>query len=530
MFNRKKLTAAVSVLLCVGFVACKKTTPVANVPDAPVAPVTNDRTQLTADSIFLYAKALYYWQADLPTYATFNPRQYTKPDDELYALSQLVINPNTGNPYEFVKDYREPKYSYIDYGASGGKKSALKSDLNGSANDYGFSATYNSVSDLRIKYVYPNSPADKAGLTRGCRVTSVNNRTDLNGNSAATISFLNDAIFGANPSILLTFVNLKGESKTATINVTNYTVNPILYTHVFTVGAKKVGYFVFNSFTNNVSAQINTAFADFASKGVSEMIVDLRYNGGGYVSTATQLVDLLAPKSQNGNTMFTFYYSQYLQDFTNKSIEEKKKSILAEQANLDSNGQIEKDSRAVNGKFYTLADLNYLPTDVDNITKFQTLQSTNVSRVYFLVSGSTASASELTINNLRAVTDVKLIGTTTYGKPVGFFPIHIDDFDMYIPEFETKNQLNVGGYYSGLNVDLTSSEDLTKNWGDSTETLLNYALSYAKNGNFNISPVKTGSLAQQTTKAAAKLSPEQLKSISLKLDQNAFKGMIRDRK
>ena len=121
--------------------------------------------------------------------------------------------------------------------------------------------------------------------------------------------------------------------------------------------------------------------------------------------------------------------------------------------------------------------------------------------------------------------DVKLIGATTYGKPVGFFPIRIDKVDMYIPEFETKNKLGVGGYYSGLTVDKQSAEDLTKAWGDETETLLANALSYAKNGTFITTAAKTASLSTTTT-AVPKLSVAELRALDEKLDPTGFKGMV----
>ncbi len=522
--------AAMAIIISCGILACKKTSSVPNIAPEPMLPippvVTGTRAQLTADSIFLYAKELYYWRANLPEYAAFNPRSYSDTDEELYALTQIAINPATGFPYEYVPDYPGPKYSYIDYSVGGGKKSSLKSAVNGTEIDYGFSVIFNTETDLRVNYVNPNSPADKAGLTRGCRINAVNGQSDVS-YSQGNVTFLNDAFFGTNPTIELKFTSLSGVSKTVTITRTSYTLNPILYSHIFTVGTKKVGYFVFNSFSNNVSAAINSTFANFASNGVDEMVIDLRYNGGGYVSTATQIINLLAPVTQNGNTMFTYYYNNYLQNLTT---EQRKASILTHQPNLDASGNLQTSTSAINGQYFSFADLDYSATAAENIEKFAKSGSLNVSRIYFLVTGSTASASELTINSLKPVTDVKLIGTTTYGKPVGFFPVRIDDFDMYIPEFETKNQRNVGGYYSGLTVDKESFEDPTKNWGDSTETLLSYALLYSKTGSFVTPPSKSGSLAQQSTKLAAKLSRQELRTVSIALDQNAFKGMIRDKK
>jgi carboxyl-terminal processing protease len=221
--------------------------------------------------------------------------------------------------------------------------------------------------------------------------------------------------------------------------------------------------------------------------------------------------------------MFTTYYNDYLQKIT---ADQRKASILAHQPLLDDAGKLQTFTTGVNGKYATYADLDYQSTSADNIEKFAKSGSLNLSRVYFIVTGSTASASELTVNSLKPVMDVKLIGSTTYGKPVGFFPIRIDKVDMYIPEFETKNQLGTGGYYSGLTVDKEASEDLTKAWGDDSETLLAYALNYAKLGNFILPVAKAASLSATSTTLPAKLSAAEMSSLSNNLDQNNFKGMI----
>lgn len=523
-FNKISYAIVLSLLVLSVATSCKKSTAT---PD-PVTPVTpmqgsGTRDELTKDSIFLYAKELYYWNATLPTFDIFKPRSFSSNEAELYAMTQYSLDPATGKAYEFVRGSSTPKYSFFDHNITTGKKGALKADLNGTANDYGFSVNYNAKNDLRVKYVYENSPAAMQGLTRGCRITSLNTRTDLS-SSAANISFVNDAVFGTNASVSLTFTDLKGVSKSVVITAATYTENPIFFTNVYTVGTKKVGYIVFNSFTNNASAALNSTFANFANQGVTELIVDLRYNGGGFVSTATQIINLAAPASQNGNTMFTYYYNSYLQGLTTA---QRKASVLVNQPSLDALGQTQAFTSGVNKKYATYADLNYSVTSADNIEKFAKSGSLNLSRAYFIVTGSTASASELTINSLRPVLDVKLIGETTYGKPVGFFPIRIDQVDMYIPEFETKNQAGVGGYYGGLTVDKEAYEDLSKAWGDETETLLSYALLYAKTGSFITTTPKTGSLSQNSVTTPNKFSSTERRSVAASLDQNNFKGMVK---
>ncbi|TCD11231.1 hypothetical protein EZ449_06995 [Pedobacter frigidisoli] len=528
MRNNKIVCTLVLACLFMAITSCKKNTTEPEIVSTPFAtPTTNvasgTRAELIKDSIFLYGKELYYWNASLPTYAAFNPRGFSSNETELYAMTQYSMDPSTGKPYEYVANSTDPKYSFFDYTATSGKTGALKADVNGSANDYGFSVMYNTTTDLRVKYVYPNSPAALQGLTRGCKLTSINGRTTLTYNTS-NVSFLNDAIFGSNASVSLTFTDLNGTSKNIVVASSTYTVNPILFTSVYTVGTKKVGYIVFNSYTNNVSAALNTTFANFANQGVTELVVDLRYNGGGYVSTATQIINLAAPTAQTGSTMFTYYYNSYLQGLTTNAA--RKASVLINQPLLDGSGNLQNFTTGVNGKYATYADLNYSPSAADNIEKFAKSGSLTLSRVYFIVTGSTASASELTINSLKPVMDVKLIGATTYGKPVGFFPVRIDKIDMYIPEFETKNQAGVGGYYSGLTVDKEAYEDLTKAWGDETETLLGYALLYAKSGSFISTGTKTGSLGATSTIMQTKLSSDEIKSVTESLDQNGFKGMV----
>ncbi|MFC3559751.1 S41 family peptidase [Pedobacter jamesrossensis] len=512
----------ISFISLSAFTACKKTeTPVVT-PTTPKE-VTATRDELTRDSIFLYAKELYYWNTSLPTYEAFKPRSYNSKETELYAITQFSLNPTTGRPYEYVSGSTEPKYSFFDEGTTG-TTAALKADVNGTETDYGFSVLYNTETDLRVKYVYPNSPASQQGLSRGCKITAVNTQTNLTYNSS-NVTFLNSALFGTNASVTLTFTDLAGVTKTATITRATYTVNPILYTNVYTSGIKKVGYIVFNSYTNNASAAISAAFAGFASQGVTEVILDLRYNGGGYVSTATQIINILGPAAQTGNIMYTSYYNAFLQGLTTA---QRKASVLAQQPLTDDAGKLQTFTGGVNGKYATYADLDYSSTSADNIEKFEKSGALNLSRVYFIVTSATASASELTINSLKPVMDVKLIGTTTYGKPVGFFPIKIDKVDMYIPEFETKNQIGIGGYYDGLSVDKTAFEDLTKAWGDESETLLSYALLYAKTGSFVLPAAKTASLSAQSTKMPARLSVAELKLVSESLDQNSFKGMVKE--
>lgn len=470
-------------------VSCKKNSPDAdsNVVESNLLQTkTTDRALLTKDSIFLYAKQTYFWNVGMPSYDTFNPRKY--------ASNQQVVTAIRGLSSNGGKD----KYSFIDDGSVAGQ-------LGGVGGDYGFSANFESGLDtLRVKYVYATSPAANAGLVRGNKITKVNGRVV----SKNELDFLNDAIFGNNASVTLTIEKNKIETN-VTVTRGTYSINPILYTNTYTVNGKKIGYIVFNSFTTNILSGLDNAFAKFKNDGVTELIVDLRYNGGGSVATADGFTNLIAPASQNGKVMYTTYYNKLMQDAGAKILENQKFYYTF------SNGKTE---------LVSMFDYSFKPTiAAGNQELFAKRGSLNLNRVYFIVTGSTASASELLINNLKPVMDVKLIGSKTYGKPVGFFSLRIDKSDLYIPQFQTKNSVDFGDYFDGMNVDKSITDDLTKDFGDVNEKLLSQVLYYSLNGNFT-SFTKENSLS--STSAAAKTLSDNAND---KLDHE-FKGMVETRK
>jgi carboxyl-terminal processing protease len=487
-------------------------------PDPVIAPSkTGSALDLMRDSVFLYAQEAYYWYDAIPDYAKFNPRSISSSSDlatlqkEIDLISQLKINPETTKPYEYYSaDPGTAKYSFIDEGG-------VSSELNGIKGDFGFAPLYNDVNDLRIRYVYPGSPADQAGIKRGYQITAINGRTSLTydagtGGAGTNVNFVVNA-YANSSTISMTLKRFDGTTFNADLNVATYTLNPVLNHRVIDAGnGHKVGYIVFNSFTSptNANTKLNEAFSEFATQGVTDLVVDLRYNGGGYVSTAEYLTNLIAPAAKNGTPMYYTYFNDKL---TNG-----KASILKNQVRKDANGT------------YNYSQFDYsVAGNVVNFTKTGIPVTLNLlTKVFFIVTGSTASASELTINNIRAIKtlDVNLIGTTSYGKPVGFFDIDINKYQMYIPEFETKNSDTKGGYYAGMkpgSAEYKGAEDrddVTKDFGDPTEGLLAHALNYVKTGNFTATGPVIQSLARKT------FTVDDSRAAGLMLDQDKFKGMI----
>lgn len=509
-------------LLCLSltFARCKK-----EKETETVTTVEASRTELTLDSIFLYAKQIYLWNDALPTYDAFNPRSYTSYgsgltafEKELFNITQYKINSSTGKAYEYsASEPTYPKYSYIDDNGTSGSTSLVPSaqsyvELDGKGNDFGIGLSAATVTDIRIRYVNPSSPAAVANLQRGDRVVTINGRT-TRADSQTEVNYINDAFEAS--SITLKIEKASGTTTTIALNKASYTTSPVVKKLVIEKSGKKLGYLVFARFSDaaNAETDLDSAFAQFAKAGVSDLVIDLRYNGGGYVTTAEHLINLIAPSSLKGKVMYTEYYNDMMQKGN--------ASILKNLPYYDANNRLVPYTSGVNGKFATYADLDYsVNGNTYEFAKEGSLEG--IKSVCFIVSGSTASASELTINALKPYMNVKIIGSTTYGKPVGFFGIDIDKYTIYMSNFQTKNANGEGDYFNGMAVDIPATDDVTRDFGDVNETCLAKALAYITTGSTaSVNSVLT--LKGGAVVAASDISPEVIPT------QNSFNGMVENR-
>lgn len=473
-----------TLLLCtaailLAFSACKK--------DRNKGP-KGTREELTKDSIFLYAEQTYLWNESLPSYEEFNPRSFTNLNAEVAAFKEYA-------PLD--------KYSFIDDGT-------VSDELGGQGGDFGFSVNFNNnPDDLRVTYVYPGSPADATSLKRTDKIIKINGRAGLSGFNNDDINFIVNAVWGSGKTVTLTIQNPDNSTKDISITRGSYSIKPILFSNVITRGSKKVGYFVLNSFVQISGAdntptafksQLDDLFTYFQNENINELIVDLRYNGGGSVETADYIANYLAPAGTTG-IMHIDYYNSTMQ---------------ANQAAILKNQKFVFD-----GKLYSYFDFDYSTSSSIARSDFDKKGTLNLSRIYFIVSGATASASELLINSLKPVLSggVQLIGQKTVGKPVGFFPIHIDKYDLYIPQFQTKNRNGEGNYFDGMAVNKADNEDVSKPFGDETERYLAYALYHIQNGNYNISFVSKAK--------GSKMSAQQTEKASQLFNRTHSKGMIK---
>ncbi len=516
----------VFLFIIVGIVSCKKDKSSPSVAIVQPSP-TGTRDELSKDSLFLYAQQVYLWNDAFPTYGVFNPRGYTaKSDilgnlnDELFAITQLKINPTTGKPYEYITDdtgvqIKRPKYSYIeDLVASG--KITFANDLKGSVgldgkgDDFGFgglAAVGNSKNDYKVylKYVSPGSSLASFSIGRGSYINKINGKT-IGTDFDNEVGYINSNIFNDNAqTIAIGGKRANGTSFEVIVNKTKYDSTPIYKDTILTVGNKKVGYLAYARFSSSANSQsvLNAAFSKFAAQNVDNLIIDLRYNGGGFVSTAQQMINLIAPISVNGKTMFSLTY--------NTTMQQGNATILKNQPNRDQSGKITSGTQ--------FQDDYSLTGNTVKIEKSGALN--NVSKVVFITTSGTASASELVINSLKPYLDVKTVGSTSYGKPVGFFPIRIDKYDVYMSSFFSTNSAGQGNYFAGFTPDSPKTDDVSKDFGDVSELSLASALAYINTGVF------TNSANNTITVNSVKTQTSQLmiKSIG---QPSSFNGMIDD--
>lgn len=471
--------------------ACKK-----ELDDTAVPPPVTDtmgtsatsKVNLLKDSVYLYSKEIYLWNDLLPTYDQFNPRQYTGATD-LEAASNVMNAIKKLQPLD--------RFSFVTTRAT---SDGLQT---GEHVDYGFFVKAASIDKAEpvdsvhwfVSYVYDQSTTGLAGIKRGWYLNKINGNTI--GYNQASISVLNDVFFGSsNNSASFEFVKPDGSMTAVNLNRSSFVSNSVLYKNVIQTGGKKVGYVVFNQFFGAPSrTELSTAFSSFSSAGINELVVDLRYNPGGSTETQNALANLIAPASASNKVMYKYVFNKNLQAGNFPLLKRK-------------NGY---------------ANVSF--ADASNTEKFGTTGSLNLSRVFFIVTKSSASASELLINNLKPYMDVKLIGDTTYGKPVGFFPVDIFNYSIYPISFKTVNSAGNADYYNGFAPDKRSADDVTKNWGDVSEASLASALKYISTGAFRSSGAESSKATGRQMRVQKELEP-----LSQQLQQHQFSGMFVEKK
>ncbi len=365
-------------------------------------------------------------QADLDAFLS----SYNSPE----SLFDYLLSPQDRFSL-LVSDYVALENALAGVSMNNGMEYGLVRYPDGSDNVFGY-----------VRYVLPNTDAEAKGLTRGVIFNTVND-------TQITESNFNDLFDPDTYSIgLATFdgTNITPTGNSVELTKAEYTENPVFVAKTFDIFGQKVGYLMYNAFTREFDPQLNAAFAQFKTDAVTDLIIDLRYNGGGSVETASDLSSMVTGQF-NGQVFYT------------------------EEWNADRQPDYAED-----GLFN------------QTISTGEAINSLNLTRVYVITTGRTASASELVINGLDPYIEVNQVGGATTGKFQASFILYdapapdfsraqanLDHTYAMLPlVFKTANANGFTDYVDGLPPDVLMEEDYTNlgELGDMNEPLLAAAL------------------------------------------------------
>ena len=422
-FNRMKKLLFILALSTLIF-ACKKET--------EVTPPTSSSNPNIAPNKWIHEVMKYYylWSDTMPILAKTDT--IAKPTDYFYTI---------------LHDYRKTdRFSWIDESVTN-----LQNQLNGISTVLGIknNAFYTDNTNTSIAfvlaYVLKGSPAEKAGLKRGDIILKVDNQTITNSNYTTIL---------ANQTLKLELGDFKdgafiSNGRSVTVTKVELQTNPILADTIIAWSGKKVGYLAYSQFLTSFDDSLRAIFGRFNAAGVNGLVLDFRYNGGGYVASSDLITNLTVKDAATrvGKLMNRKVYNKTYTAYLAKTYS---------------------DSSAFLTKF---------KSEPNNLNK--------LSRVFVLTAGNTASASELVINNLLPFMDVILIGENTYGKNVGSFTITDPskrwDYGLQPITFKTENAIGKSDYgtVSGFTPNYILADNALpyKTLGNPGETYFSKALS-----------------------------------------------------
>lgn len=401
------------------------TTPVVTTPTTSTGCSLRERQ----DWVSAQMREWYLFPDTLP--ATLNPSGYTTVSDYLDALTATARSQNKDRYFTYLTSIAEENAYYAS----------------GSSAGFGFRLSSDGGQRAFMAEVFEGTATSAAGLDRGAEILAIgpDSRTLRTVSAIIAAEGFNGVSTALGPSTagLSRVLRVSDASGTreVTLTKTDYTLTPVSSRYgaqVLTDNGRKVGYINLRTFITPAEQALRDAFANFKAQGVTDIIVDLRYNGGGLLSTAEVLGNLLGGARSRSDV---FAYQTF---------------------------RPEKSAENETSLFSPLS------------------QSATPTRIAFIGQGGTASASELVINGFVPYTHANagLIGSNTYGKPVG--QIALDkaacDDRLRVIAFALENSAHNGAYYNGLADTVEAScradDDISHAMGSPQETMTKTALDF----------------------------------------------------
>ena len=406
-----------------------------------------------------WSNRTYLWYDELPD---LNPGNYSDPIAFFDLLKTDAVT-QSGNPkdnFHFTidtSDYEQSTQAGISVG-------------------YGIDWLLTSSTpprELYIRFIEPNSPADAPALnlTRGVQVLEIDGVSVETGSSQSEVDTLNAGLFPSSDGESHTFTVLdigSNQSRQVTLSATEVTSDPVPIVDTFSTNNGTVGYIHFNDHNFVSEDELFNAVTTLSNQNVDDLILDLRYNGGGYLYIASQLSYMIA--GANATSGRTFEQIRFNDKYPNTN------PITG--------------STLQPTPFYNVTS-QYSSERAEGVS----LPQLNLSRVFILSTSRTCSASEAIINGLRGIdVEVILIGDTTCGKPYGFYATDNCGTTYFTIQFDGVNDKGSGGYSDGFSPMNTSGtvgelvtgcsveDNLDFALGNSQEPMVAAALSYRETG------------------------------------------------
>ena len=370
------------------------------------------------DFVLLAMREWYFWNDLLPE--NVNRRDYDSPEELLAFLTTFSPDDGTGQPIDV--------FSFI---GSAAEDAAFFGQ--GRFEGFGFSYRELASGDVRLLRVFSGSPAANAGLARGQRILALDGRTVADIQAAEGLA----SAFDTTP-LTFSMRETDGSEFTVSIDKATVTIAPVPQWRVIDAGGgRNVGYLELATFVGTANPVFDTVFAEFNAAGVNDVIIDLRYNSGGLVSTAHLLGDYLGGDVAEN---LVFSKTRYNADRAARNDTE--------------------------GFFDRLAN------------------SVSLSRLVVIATEATASASELVTNGMAPHVEVAIVGADTFGKPVGQVGFEFCSKILRPTAFQILNADDFGDYFGGLPVTpgCGADDDLNIAVGDPTDPNMIAALGYLETG------------------------------------------------